>query len=149
MKLQNAKNLITQLCMFPNHKVNVITPDGKVRSIDFHSIDVAGDITFQIDDITYNYRDLGYYDPCVDGAVNAIRIYNRNGYQPVATLAFAFGDTFTFDWDRCDIREMFAQGITAYTVFYDTRLCQAFTSWIHISDEKDVWPDLGNPDSES
>ena len=61
------------------------------------------------------------YTPERDGAITAIRIYLRNGYQPMAILLPAFGGSYHIHWDSVDEREPFLKGINAYTVFYDER----------------------------
>lgn len=53
-------------------------------------------------------------------AVNAIRIY-WNGIIPMAELKFAYGDNVTIQWNNDEERAKYADGINAYTLFYDER----------------------------
>lgn len=61
------------------------------------------------------------YDPMERGAVIAIHIWLKDGYQPMAELAFAFGGTAVIQWDNVYARDEYASGINAYTIIYDDR----------------------------
>lgn len=142
MKLRNAEEIVhcMDACKFVSFKV--FDPEGKIHSVMSYNRDENDKIHFELDNGgTYLYNDLGYYDPLIDGAVTAIRIANRDGHQPIATLTFAFGGSFSFEWDRLDLREFFSKGITAYTFFYDTRAMTSFKSWVKDSEER-AWPDI-------
>jgi hypothetical protein len=72
------------------------------------------------------------YHPARDGAVNAIRIFYADGtLTPMAELAFAFGGKVTVRWNMPLEREVYAPGITAYTIIYDERPKRPdFNDWV-------------------
>lgn len=144
MKLACANNLF-DMENYPNHpEISVITPDMKILRVKF-SYKQDDTIVFHLEnDTEYPYTELGYYDPRYDGIIDAIRIYNRDGYQPTATLSFAFGGSFTFPWDRVDFRRMFNRGINAYTIMYDTRICRPFTEMLHPYEGDSGWDSFNN-----
>lgn len=72
------------------------------------------------------------YDPEIYGAVVAIHIWLKNGYQPMADLAFAFGGMKTIEWDNIDARAKYQRGINAYTIMYDDRTKLPFEA--HVRD---------------
>ncbi|MCM1224635.1 MAG: hypothetical protein NC548_60330 [Lachnospiraceae bacterium] len=132
MNIKKAEDIKCMVNRAMHTPIKVVTPDMKVHTVSA-SCSAAGDnhLQFELDNFEiYNYEDLICYDPMYDGAVTAVRIYLKDHYKPMADLAFAYGGTFTFEWDRCDIREMFMPGITAYTLMYDTRCSRPFTDWI-------------------
>lgn len=56
--------------------------------------------------------------------VYAVRIFNKDGYKPMAELAFGeggkpTGETITIEWDNIDERNKYV--INAYTFIYDER----------------------------
>lgn len=61
------------------------------------------------------------YDVTKNGIIVAAHIFLKNGYQPMATLVFAFGGHVTIEWDNIKEREKYKEGINAYTVFFDDR----------------------------
>lgn len=65
---------------------------------------------------------LKAYDPTINGAVVAIRIYLKDYHSPMAELAFAFGGTVTIEWDNVIQRKKYESGINAYTLIFDTRV---------------------------
>lgn len=71
------------------------------------------------------------YNPQIDGAVVAIRIYED--IFPKATLAFAFGGSVEIEWGKPSERNKYASGINAYTLYFDERakeLGRTFDSFI-------------------
>lgn len=112
----------------------VIIPETlHVQNIIASTKDENNRLMFMVNDgngTKYYPEDLICYDPAYDGAVTAVRIYNKDGYNPTADLAFAFGGMITIEWDRCDLREIFMPGINAYTLMYDTRCVRPFTDWV-------------------
>lgn len=70
------------------------------------------------------------YDPEIYGAVVAIHIWLKDGYQPMADLAFAFGGMETIEWDNIDKRAKYQRGINAYTIMYDDRTKLPFEAHI-------------------
>ena len=70
------------------------------------------------------------YDPEIYGAVVAIHIWLKDGYQPMADLTFAFGGMKTIEWDNIDEREKYQRGINAYTIIYDDRTKLPFEAHI-------------------
>ena len=70
------------------------------------------------------------YNPLVQGAISAIRIYNQDGYKPMAQLVFALGKEVTIEWDNVEQRKKYAAGINAYTYIYDEREKCSFNDWI-------------------
>ena len=70
------------------------------------------------------------YDPKIYGAVVAIHIWLKDGYQPMADLTFAFGGRKTIEWDNINEREKYQRGINAYTIIYDDRTKLPFESHI-------------------
>lgn len=66
------------------------------------------------------------YNPMTHGAVTAIRIFNEDGYKPMAELLFAFGGSRIIRWDIAENREEYAAGINAYTLMYDERIHHPF-----------------------
>lgn len=144
MKLATAEDLSVYVNLRMHRPLKVITPDRKVKSVisAHHDPDLNNKIVFTTDDEQrYPYEDLIYYRPEFDGAVTAVKIYLKDGYKPMAKLAFAFGGIFVFEWDRCDIREIFESGINAYTIFYDERTERPFSDWIKPIDGE-LYPEL-------
>lgn len=138
MKFKKAEDIRYRVNCTMHDPITVIAPDMKCHKViaSCRAID-SNHMQFQLDNSEiYNYEDLICYDPAYDGAVVAARIYLQDGYKPMAELAFAFGGTFTFEWDRCDIRDMFMSGITAYTLMYDTRCNRPFTDWIKPNEDE-------------
>jgi len=76
---------------------------------------------------TYRYDNEGNlvdsYDPAIQGAINAIRLYTdySEGYDIKAELAFAFGGSTTISWITPTEREVYEPGINGYTLFFDER----------------------------
>jgi len=78
----------------------------------------------------YNYCDIieinvigtnDIYNPSVNGAVVAMRIFFGNDRVPMAELAFAYGGTQTIEWTNVDQRMVYSSGINGYTLIYDER----------------------------
>lgn len=63
------------------------------------------------------------YNPIIHGAVRAIRIFTdwENACTPMAELIFASGVKETIQWNSLAERKKYADGITAYTIFFDER----------------------------
>lgn len=70
------------------------------------------------------------YNPAKYGAIVAIRIYLKDGHQPMAELVFAFGGTETIQWNNVVEREKYVSGITGYTYIYDERPKREFKDWM-------------------
>lgn len=70
--------------------------------------------------------DMEVYNPTMHGLVTAIRIFNEDGYKPMAELIFAFGGSRIIRWDIVENREEYAAGINAYTLMYDERAKRPF-----------------------
>ena len=87
----------------------------------------------------YNNETLNY-DPMVHGAINAMRIWNKDGYEPWAELAFAYGGSVQCEWDLISNQEKYASGINSYTIIYDERIAQFgdFQSWIKSLDQASI-----------
>lgn len=133
MKLATAEDLSVYVNLRMHEPLKVITPDRQVKSVvsAHHDPALNDKIMFTTNDgQVYPYENLIYYRPEFDGAVTAVHILLKDGYKPVARLTFAFGGMYTFEWDRCDIRDIFNKGINAYTIFYDERAVRPFTDWI-------------------
>ena len=62
------------------------------------------------------------YTPEANGVVTAIRIFNKDGYKPMAELTFAFGGSTIIEWDNVEQREPYLKGINAYTYIFDERV---------------------------
>lgn len=65
--------------------------------------------------------------------VYAMRIFNMNGYQPMAELAFGdggkpTGETITIHYD--DINERNKYYISAYTLVWDERVAISFNKYV-------------------
>lgn len=132
MHIKKAEDIFHLVNVTTHPPIIVIAPDMRCHSV-ICSCHAEGDnhLQFQLDNSEiWNYEDLICYDPAYDGAVTAVRIYNKDGYKPTADLAFAFGGMITIEWDRCDLREIFMPGINAYTLMYDTRCVRPFTDWV-------------------
>lgn len=77
---------------------------------------------YYLDDrIVHFDRKISNYDPGFNDFVEAIHIWLKDGYKPMADLAFAFGGTETIEWDNVDARAKYQCGINAYTIMYDDR----------------------------
>lgn len=82
-------------------------------------------------DLTNYFLESRAYEPSKDGSVTAIHLWLKDQYQPMATLAFAFGCTATIEWDNITQRDHFITGINAYTIIYDDRTeWRAFETWL-------------------
>lgn len=62
------------------------------------------------------------YNPTKDGAVVAIRIYEKEDATPLAELAFAFGGSTVIEWTNVTHRNRFKSGINGYTFIFDERV---------------------------
>lgn len=134
MNIKKAEDLCYMLDRTMHTPIHGIADGKKIHIVSFNQTPEG--ISFITEDNhSIDYKDVICYDPMYDGAITSIRIYLKDGYQPMAELAFAFGGTFTFEWDRCDFREMFMSGINAYTLMYDTRCNRPFTDWVKSKEE--------------
>ena len=132
MNIKMAEDIFYKVNVTMHPPIIVIAPDNKAHHVvaSCHA-DEDNHLQFQLDNSEiWNYEDLICYNPAYDGAVTAVRIYLKDGYQPMADLAFAFGGMITIEWDRIDLRDMFIPGINAYTLMYDTRCVRPFTDWV-------------------
>lgn len=73
---------------------------------------------------------MNNYNPMIHGSVVAIRIYLKDGFQPMAELAFAFGGTKIISWVSVADRKKYEEGINGYTLFYDERPKAEFKDFV-------------------
>lgn len=75
-------------------------------------------------------RKISNYNSGFNDFVEAIHIWLKDGYKPMADLAFISGGVKTIAWDDIEEREKYSFGINAYTIIYDDRAGQSFESHI-------------------
>lgn len=75
-------------------------------------------------------RKISNYNSGFNDFVEAIHIWLKDGYKPMADLAFISDGVKTIAWDDIEEREKYSFGINAYTIIYDDRAGQSFESHI-------------------
>lgn len=112
--------------------INIGTFDSEYEALDYakKKLEYRSGRYYLDDRIVHFDRKLSNYDPGFNGFVEAIHIWLKDGYKPMADLAFISGGVKTIAWDNIEEREKYSFGINSYTIIYDDRARQPFQSHI-------------------